>query len=589
MSSNFDDFDPYADPDVVDPESTKQWAAGNDVIDDLEDDTKVEGSAIGGGSDSDDSENSNDSENSENSENSCDCFGGCSNCGGSVPIYGGAGGGIFQLLIGGGSADADGLSRPYEVPDQTLVQDDKIRGAAAAKQVAIDKLDADTAESLSTERHKYRDEIATGLRITEKSIRTNGWIITGGMAIDAALRLKGYQLYPDHILPDWDFFTPDFHTVSYDIANSIATETNENTIINVISAMHPSTLRTRVYFTVVSDATYVPKVLFSRIPTIKYNGMLAVHPHWQMIDQFMALSRPFSNRPFETLHRWSKDLKRYKMLSALYPVESAKISPPSAKSTPKTTVGYPENTLICGIEAVIWYGEQSGLISAADTKTLRLWSPKEQIVFSEKFIKDAESAGKPNGIVPIWYNEFMDKLPRGASVAFTKGKDAPVLVVYDSLGMQISSRYDGVRKLHFGSLQAVMLQLLTFVVMDGDLTGFKSHIPTAVYKYAFSLCQQWFAKALADPKNPKFQVLMPTVDVFGEKNWSHVYLLSRQGYRVGMGKESRNSTDKPRSAYFDNARQVPAAHYDFDPESSKLYQSDGSIAEDKPTPTCLSS
>ena len=49
--------------------------------------------------------------------------------------------------------------------------------------------------------------------ITEKKLT-----ITGGMAVDFALKLKGSKLYDDNTLPDYDFFSPEHSNDAYELA-----------------------------------------------------------------------------------------------------------------------------------------------------------------------------------------------------------------------------------------------------------------------------------------------------------------------------------------------------------------------------------
>ena len=62
------------------------------------------------------------------------------------------------------------------------------------------------------------NQVLKGLDIVKDFIIENKLIITGGMAIDYALKLKGDKLYEDNQLPDYDFYTPD---VDSDVAELI--------------------------------------------------------------------------------------------------------------------------------------------------------------------------------------------------------------------------------------------------------------------------------------------------------------------------------------------------------------------------------
>ncbi len=66
-------------------------------------------------------------------------------------------------------------------------------------------------------RHFQKDEILRALNIVKQFILKRKRILTGGMAIDFALKNKGKALYSDTKLPDYDFYSPQFHVDAYDI------------------------------------------------------------------------------------------------------------------------------------------------------------------------------------------------------------------------------------------------------------------------------------------------------------------------------------------------------------------------------------
>jgi len=119
---------------------------------------------------------------------------------------------------------------------------------------------------------------------------------------------------------DYDFISPDYHRDAYDLGNLIAKEFDE---VSVISARHISTMRVRYLFMPVADITYVPQVLYDKIPTIPFRGMSVIHPHAQHIDQMRALRTTAENPPHETFlsSRIEKDITRFLLLYSLYPYE----------------------------------------------------------------------------------------------------------------------------------------------------------------------------------------------------------------------------------------------------------------------------
>ena len=129
-------------------------------------------------------------------------------------------------------------------------------------------------ENIILRNDKFTEDTVIALGLVKKYVISNKLIIVGGMAIDMALRLKGDKLYEDDVLPDYDFYSPDYHVDAYKIAEALNGAGLKN--ISVINANHTSTMRVRVNYTVVADVTYMPRnifdVLFKRISIPSFFG-----------------------------------------------------------------------------------------------------------------------------------------------------------------------------------------------------------------------------------------------------------------------------------------------------------------------------
>lgn len=196
-------------------------------------------------------------------------------------------------------------------------------------------------------------------------IRKKGLIITGGTAIDFALRLKGDKIYSDDTLvfPDLDFYSPNHVKDAYEIADMLynkgygldkasfedmfLAESNSETRakaedgtreqlekksevqayeIYAHIARHTTTMRVKLHSYEIADITYIPINLFDKLPFIMYDGMKIIHPHWQYMNMHHSLSLPLDNPPFEVLfHRMNKDVDRFSKLYSYYPIPDKQV------------------------------------------------------------------------------------------------------------------------------------------------------------------------------------------------------------------------------------------------------------------------
>jgi len=157
------------------------------------------------------------------------------------------------------------------------------------------------------------------LEVVAAFIRERGLILFGGLAIDYALRLKGSRVYPDDERPDFDFLSPRSVDDAYDLADRLHAAGFE--AVGVIRAIHVQTMRVRTNFVYVADIGYAPPEVFGALPTVEFQGMRVIHPDYQRIDQHLAFCYPFNGPPREDVfHRWRKDLKRFNLYEAYYPL-----------------------------------------------------------------------------------------------------------------------------------------------------------------------------------------------------------------------------------------------------------------------------
>jgi hypothetical protein len=176
-------------------------------------------------------------------------------------------------------------------------------------------------------------------------------ILVGGMAIDANLRLKNLKLYGDDEVPDYDFWSPRNAEHAYLLGHELCKLGYEN--VDVITAIHTTTMKVRVDGNVVADITYMPESIFKTIIVNEYKGVNVVHPWYTMIDQFRSLSLPYENPPNEViLDRWRKDVERLNMLLSVYTLGALSDS----KATKKVhKIDIPKDGVLNGWAALAYY------------------------------------------------------------------------------------------------------------------------------------------------------------------------------------------------------------------------------------------
>ncbi len=180
-------------------------------------------------------------------------------------------------------------------------------------------------KDLVSRRSIDRNQILQALDVVKKYIVKKGLILTGGMAIDMAMRKKGSKLYEDDSLPDYDFYSPNFQNDAYALGKTLCKMKLTN--ISIIKATHPTTMKVRVNFETVADITYIPKDIYENMPTMKNkDGIKFEHPHFKMVNQHRALSYPYGGMPRPViLQRFGKDMERYELLYDLYPIQKVEL------------------------------------------------------------------------------------------------------------------------------------------------------------------------------------------------------------------------------------------------------------------------
>ncbi len=171
----------------------------------------------------------------------------------------------------------------------------------------------------------YKPQLDKAIKLTEQYVADNKLMLTGGMAIDLALRQKNASIYSDDELPDYDILSDQNIYHAHELAKILCESGLPE--INVINASHITTVRVRIRRDVLLDATYIPSTIFNRIPYLDTDHLRVVHPHYQFIDQRSSLGMLMLDKgiTLNVFNRLKKDIERNNLLRSHYPIESTKV------------------------------------------------------------------------------------------------------------------------------------------------------------------------------------------------------------------------------------------------------------------------
>lgn len=178
-------------------------------------------------------------------------------------------------------------------------------------------------EILLEKKSPYYLENLRALAVVKDFLITKKRILYGGMAIDFALKKAGQGgIYSSEVIPDYDFYSPNYVEDSCELANQLVQLGFTN--VNVINAIHITTRRVRINdLVVVADIGFIPFDIYNTLPFLEYQELRFIHPNIQKIDQLKACSFLYDDPPMESVNnRLKKDMTRFKMLEETYPIQS---------------------------------------------------------------------------------------------------------------------------------------------------------------------------------------------------------------------------------------------------------------------------
>jgi len=450
----------------------------------------------------------------------------------------------------------------------------------------LNNINDNTVKKLLFNHNLFTDDLHKALNIVEEFIINKKLILVGGMSIDMALKLKGDKIYEDDDVPDYDFFSPNFHKDAYDLVELLYENLGDNSI-NVINAMHISTMRVRIHFTTVADITYIPLDIYNKLPTINYEtkkGIFKIiHPYFQMINQHRSLYMPFENAPNETIfYRWKKDIKRFDLLEKYYSLENEGIEPIELKNTDnkiiinKTAL---EGCCIGGISALLFWINMAKKMDCNIRFELG----------GCKFENDTIEFNMPiyHNMVTIFNNDIYSIRKRFEEVR-TIDEYYPCLDMINSK-LIVNDKYELIdnkdqlissylyQDIYIVNIQQCLLYNLYHYIFD---TNEDKNIKS-FYKIAYIIgldILRWaidnYIKINNIDEKSKYRPFLPSIETFGNKNESINMKIFMVRFDKLLGIKNDYSEVKLPSKFFieENSIHVPEEYYKYEPSSEYIYK-----------------
>ena len=467
--------------------------------------------------------------------------------------------------------------------------------------------DSKEYENIAHARDVDHEQLNEALVLVEKYIKDKNLILYGGMAIDFSLKAQGHDgIYAEPSIPDYDFMTSDPYNDSNELADILHKAGLTN--ISSINAKHVTSRRVRVNFTPVADLTYVPESILSKIPTTKYRGLRVVHPDFQRLDMHRAFSTPYEHVPQELIYfRAKKDMARFKLLDATYPIKPSK----KTLNTTKITIPITEfkDKVVGGMAA---YAFMYKAISSIDPdfdkdiydpdleikpEGITFNSPDKTItVLSENLFVESNPENA------TYFNKFMDDIiPRSMIVPRddyicefldTKGRLLPTRRMESFIKNLRTWAPHYAKRWKLENFKNTNICIMQTVLMYFLAKYFLYNNDNWLYLYwSASKLVVWAERLYLDnPKcnKPEFLKLplFLTAEYYGSYNWDYSYVVTQhrlQAQIYDRDKLLELSTVRPPHGYYPD-KNIPPPEFKL---TSWVFQIDGKQQKEPHTPLYL--
>jgi hypothetical protein len=159
------------------------------------------------------------------------------------------------------------------------------------------------------------DEYNSVIKVIKSFIKNKKRIIYGGYATNVLIKQKNKKdaIYDEELdTPDIEFYTPEPVDDLIELCNLLDDKKFKR--VEGRSAQHQETYSIFVNWENCCDLSYMPKIVFNNMETVKIDGLLYVHPKYEIINWYRQFTDPM------TAHwRWDKQFPRFRVMQKNYP------------------------------------------------------------------------------------------------------------------------------------------------------------------------------------------------------------------------------------------------------------------------------
>jgi len=151
-----------------------------------------------------------------------------------------------------------------------------------------------TKKKLNTLEPTYQEYLAIFKHISDY-IKKNNRIVYGGIALNEMLKDKSPNnvIYEEYSINDIEVYSSDPISDIMNICDML--DEKKYKFIEGKEADHPGTFTIFVNFEKYIDITYVPKIIYNNMPTIKVNGYRLIHPVYIITDTLRMYTDPLTS------------------------------------------------------------------------------------------------------------------------------------------------------------------------------------------------------------------------------------------------------------------------------------------------------